>query len=195
MKKFDETVFNMSFDYDVIAKCLGPVLSLVIGAIFKNYIEARSKIVSFIGHASAFTLQGASPTVIHTHSVVVRNTGRKAATNVRLTHAYLPPDITVHPPVQYSILRNPEGSAEIIFPILVPKEQVTVSYLYFPPLLWSQINSHAKSDEGFAKIINVIPMPQPNKGVIFGIWALTFIGASFLFYWLVRFIIFYLSLS
>jgi hypothetical protein len=176
----------MNIDPEVIAKIAGPALSLIVGALIKHYTEARSKLVSFIGHASAFTLQGDSPTVIHTHTVVVRNAGRKAASNVRLTHAVLPVNITVYPPVQYSIERNPEGSGEIVIPVLVPREQVTVSYLYFPPLLWNQINVSTKSDEGFAKIINVIPMPQPNKAVIAGIWALVFVGASLMFYWLVR---------
>lgn len=179
----------MNLDPEVIAKVAGPALSLVVGGLLKHYTEARSKVVSFIGHASAFTIQGENPAVIHTHSVVVRNTGRKAAKNVRLTHAVLPINIAVYPPVQYSIERNPEGAGEIVIPVLVPKEQVTVSYLYFPPLFWGQINVNTKSDEGFAKIINVIPMPQPNKTVIVCIWALMFVGASFLFYWLVRFAI------
>ena len=121
----------MNFDPDIIAKVAGPVLSLIVGALIKHYAEARSKVVSFIGHASAFVVQGEYPTSVHTHSIVVRNAGRKAATNVRLAHAVLPPNITVYPPINYLIERNPEGAGEIVFPILVPKEQVTVSYLYF----------------------------------------------------------------
>lgn len=177
---------NMNLDPEVIAKVVGPLLSLLVGGLIKRYTEARSKVVSFIGHASAFTLQGENPAIIHTHSVVVRNTGRKSANNVRLSHAVLPINITVYPPVHYSIERNPEGAGEIVIPVLVPKEQVTISYLYFPPLLWNQINVSTKSDEGFAKIINVIPVPQPNKAVIAGFWFLVFVGASFLFYWLAR---------
>ena len=179
----------MNLDPEIIAKVLGPLLSLLVGGLIKRYTEARSRVVSFIGHASAFTLQGENPAVIHTHSVVVRNTGRKSANNVRLSHAVLPTNITVYPPVQYSIARNPEGAGEIVIPVLVPKEQVTISYLYFPPLLWSQINVNTKSDEGFAKIISVIPVPQPNKAVIAGVWVLVFVGASFLFYWLARLVI------
>ena len=94
--------------------------------------------------------------------------------------------ITVYPPIHYSIERNPEGAGEIVIPVLVPKEQVTVSCIYLPPLLWSQINVSTKSDDGFAKIINVIPMPQPRKIVIIAIWSLVFVGASFLLYWLAR---------
>jgi hypothetical protein len=49
-----------------------------------------------------------------------------------------------------------------------------------------KVQVSTKSDDGFAKIINVIPMPQPSKIVIIAIWSLVFVGASFLFYWLAR---------
>lgn len=173
----------MNIDADVVAKVLGPLLSLIFGAVVKRYTEAKSKVVSFIGHVSAFTLQDGERTVVHTHSVVVRNAGKKAAHNVRLVHGVLPVNITIYPPIQHSIDRNPDDSGEIVIPVLVPQEQVTVSYLYFPPLLWNQINLSTKSDEGFAKIVNVIPMPQPSKTVLGAVWALMFLGASLLFYW------------
>lgn len=176
----------MDIDADVVAKIIGPLLSLIIGAVIKHYTEGRAKLVSFIGHVSSFTLQDPQRTVIHTHSIVVRNAGRKAAHNIRLMHTVLPPNITVYPPVQYTIEKNPEGASEIIIPVLVPKEQVTVSYLYFPPLTWNQVNANTKSDEGFAKILNVIPMPQPHKAVLVVIWALVFVGASYVFYLLAR---------
>ncbi len=179
----------MEFDADSIAKVAGPLLSVIVGAIAKHYTEARSRLVSYIGHVSAFTVQTDPPMVIHTHSVIVRNTGRKAATNVRLTHGVLPPNISIYPTIQHTIQANPNGSGEIIIPMLVPKEQVTVSYLYFPPLLWNQINEATKSDEGFAKIIRVIPMPQPNRWILGGVWTLMFVGASFVFYWIARFVI------
>lgn len=173
----------MNIDADIIAKIVSPLLSLVLGAVIKHYSEAKSKVVSFIGHVSAFTLQGTERTVVHTHSVVVRNAGRKAAHNVRLVHGVLPINITIYPPVQHSIQRNPDDSGEIIIPVLVPQEQVTISYLYFPPLLWNQINLNTKSDDGFAKIVNVMPIPQPSKGVLATVWLLMFLGASLLFYW------------
>jgi hypothetical protein len=176
----------MTLDSETIARIVGPLLSLIVGGIIKHYSEARAKVVSFIGHVSSFTLQDEKRTIVHTHSVVVRNAGRKAAHNVRLAHRVLPVNVTIYPPVQYSIEHNPEGASEIVLPVLVPKEQVTVSYLYFPPLTWDQVNASTKSDEGFAKILNVIPMPQPHKAVLTAVWALVFIGTSFVFYWLIR---------
>ena len=176
----------MQLEPDVLAKIAGPIISALIGGAIKIYAEGKSSLISFIGHVSAFTVANEERTVIHTHSVVVRNAGRKVAKNVRLTHAVLPLNITVYPPVQHSIERGPDNSGEIIFSVLVPKEQVTISYMYFPPLLWSQINSTTKSDDGFAKIIKVIPSPQPNGVVVALLWTLVFVGASFTFYWLTR---------
>lgn len=180
---------KVTFDPDVIAKILAPVISIIVGAIIKYYAETRSKLVSFIGHVSSFTLQDPQRTVIHTHSVIVRNTGNKSANNVRLSHTVLPPNVTIYPPIQYKIETNPEGNGEIVIPVLVPKEQVTVSYLYFPPLLWNQINFTTKSDEGLARILNVIPMPQPSKFVLTVIWLLMLVGASFIIFWLLKFAI------
>lgn len=179
----------MQIEPDLLAKIAGPIISAIIGGILKIYAEGKSSLVSFIGHVSAFTLADEQRSVVHTHSVVVRNAGRKAAKNVRLSHAVLPLNITIHPQVKHTIERNPDESGEIVFPVLVPKEQVTISYLYFPPLLWNQINANAKSDDGFAKIIKVIPSPEPNGTVYALLWTLVFIGASFTFYWLTRLII------
>lgn len=182
----------MTFDVDTFAKVVSPLLSMMVGAVIKHYAEARAKVVYFIGHVSSFTLQDEKHTIVHTHSVVVRNAGRKAAHNVRLAHTVLPPNVTVYPPVQYTIEQNPEGASEIVIPVLVPKEQIIVSYLYFPPLTWNQVNMNTKSDEGFAKILNVIPIPQPHKAILVAGWSLVFVGASFLFYWLVRLLVYIL---
>lgn len=182
----------MSVDPDSIAKIAGPILSLVIGALLKRYTEARSRVISFLGNVSAFTLQGDPGGVVHTHSIVVRNAGRKAAHNVRLAHRILPDNVTIFPQIKHQIERNADQSGEIIFPVLVPKEQITVSYLYFPPVVWSQINSSTKSDDGFAKIIKVVPTPRPNKAVLAIVWLLMFVGASFILYWFVRLVLFVL---
>ena len=64
----------------------------------------------------------------------------------------------------------------------MPEEQITISYLYAPPLLWSQIHAYTKSDEGFAKILNVLPTPQPKKWIVRAFWALAFVGTASLLY-------------
>ena len=177
----------MDIDIEIVAKILAPIITSIIVALIKHYSAGRAHVVSFIGHISAFKLKGQTPTDVFTHSVVVRNTGRKTAQNVRLGHDYLPDNITVHPSVQYSIEHNPEGKAEIVLPQLVPKEQVTISYLYFPPVTWNQIHAYTKSDEGYADIINVIPTAQPSILIKLIVWALMFIGSSFIIYWAIKF--------
>jgi len=178
----------MNFEIETIAKLVSPILTLIIGAVIKKYTERRAKVISYIGHVSSFTLQNEKRTLVFTHSVIVRNAGRKAAQNIRLGHNILPPNMTIFPKIQYTVENSPNGASEIVIPILIPKEQITISYLYFPPLTWKQINTYTKFDEGFAKIINVIPIPRPSKWVIFIVWSLMFVGASFLFYWVIRLI-------
>ena len=178
----------MNFSTETIAKLVSPILTLIIGAIIKRYTERRARVISYIGHVSSFALQNDERTLVFTHSVIVRNAGRKAAQNVRIGHNIMPPNVTIFPKVQYRIEKTPEGASEIVIPVLVPKEQITISYLYFPPSTVDKINTYTKSDEGFAKIINVIPIPQPSKWILWLVWILIFIGASFLVYWLVRLI-------
>jgi hypothetical protein len=178
----------MVFDFEIIAKLASPIITLILGAVIRHYTERRAKVVSYIGHVSAFTLQNEQRTPVFTHSVIVRNAGKKAAQNVRLGHNILPRDISIFPQVQYRIEQNPEGASEILIPILVPKEQITISYLYFPPVTWNQVNTYTKSDEGLAKIINVILTPQLPKWTLILLWTLIFIGASFVLYWLMRLI-------
>jgi hypothetical protein len=176
----------MTIDLETFARIASPLITLLIAGIVKHYSERRSKVVSFLGHVSSFTLQDERRSQVYTHSIVVRNTGRKSATNVRIGHNVLPPNIQVFPPVKYTVEQNPEGAAEIIIPILVPREQVTVSYLYFPPLTWDRINAYTKSDDGFAKILNVIPVPQPSRLLLSVFWILVFLGATSVIYWLVK---------
>jgi transcriptional regulator with XRE-family HTH domain len=52
------------------------------------------------------------------------------------------------------------GRAGLVMPTLVPNEQVTISYLYFPPTTWKQINGPVKSDEGLARVLQVLPTEQ-----------------------------------
>jgi hypothetical protein len=177
-------------DFETAAKLGAPLVTLIIGALIKYYATGRPKLITYIGHISSFNVPGDSPLVLNMHSVIVRNTGNRPARNVRLSHYYLPQHLSVDPPTQYSVHPGDRGSGDILIPVLVPREQVTVSYLYFPPVTWNQIHSATKSDEGLAKIITAIPTPQPSRLVVASLWALVFVGASVLVYWLVRAIAF-----
>jgi len=155
----------VQINWVVLATIVGPLSAAIIAVILDRWLERRPKLISWLGHASAVRMppqQGQTqPYDIYTHAVVVWNAGRKAATNVRLGHYHLP-NFSVFPSVVYRVENPPGGGAEIIFPTLVSKEQVTITYLYFPPITYDKINSYTKSDEGMARVVRVLPAPvQP----------------------------------
>ena len=151
----------MQIDWDIVATIASPLIALFLGAMLDRVIESRPRLLTYLGHVSSFTVgqDTDKPSTVHTHAVVLRNAGRKPATNVRLTHPFLP-DFQIYPAVAHNVQTLPGGEKEIVIPTLVPQEQITVSYLYFPPVTWNQINGQIKSDEGMAKVVNVLPTRQ-----------------------------------
>lgn len=134
--------------------------------------------------------------MVHTHAVVVRNAGKMTAHNVRLGHNILPPNFSVFPAIRHRVHTFRGGGSEIVFPTLVPEEQVTTTYLYFPPVTWNQINTYVRSDEGLARFINVLPTPQAPFWLLRTGWALLFLGTVagiYLAYLLVQFIVWFVS--
>lgn len=154
----------MTIDLELVAIIAVPILCLFLGAFLDRVLENKPKVITYFGHVAALTSRpdGMPPFQVHTHSVVIRNAGRKAATNLRLGHRVLP-DFNVFPPTNYTTEDLPDGGREIVFPTFTPKQQVIVSYLYFPPLVATQINTHLRSDEGPAKIIKMLLTPQLAK--------------------------------
>jgi hypothetical protein len=62
--------------------------------------------------------------------------------------------------VAHTIETLPDGSRDIVFPSLVPGEQLTISYLYFPPLVVDNVNAGIKCDQGFPQAISVLLQRQ-----------------------------------
>lgn len=174
----------MDITIDTIAKLAAPIVAALIGFLLKRYFESKPILITYLVHATAIPLRDESNTNVNTHSIVVRNTGKKTAFNVRIGHNHLPISYNLFPSIKHEVLEGPEGKSEILIPTLVPEEQVNISYLYFPPITWKQINSYCKSDEMQAKYVNVIPSPRPAKPLIALLWTLIFIGASTTIYWL-----------
>ena len=172
----------MSIDWNLVVKISVPLGTLVLGKYLDRWLAKRPKLISYLGHVSSFTLHGQNPMQVYTHAIVVKNAGRVAANNIRVGHNVLPQNYQLIPSVPHTVVQIQTGGAEILIPKLVPNEEITISYLYFPPLTWNQINSYTKSDEGFAKVLNVLPIPRPSKWVIALLWALIFIGVVSLLY-------------
>lgn len=151
----------MEIDWSALATISAPVIALFVGAALNRALERRPRLITYLGHVSAHRIEPepGNPIDVYTHSVVIKNAGASPARNVRLTHSNLPHFI-VYPSVQYSRDLLPSGEIDVVFPILVPRQEVTVSYLYFPPTTWNQINGPIKSDEGPAKVMRVLPTIQ-----------------------------------
>jgi hypothetical protein len=170
-------------DWLVVATLAGPVLGVLIGLAISRGIEARERLVAYYGHVSSFRVNvDPEPFWVHTHNVVVRNSGRRAANNVRLGHAVLPQNYNILPDKQHDILELPGGTREIVITRLLPGEEVTVAYLYPPPVTWDKVNTYVKSDEGFARVITVLPQQRYPQWVNVTVGVLMLIGLITIMY-------------
>lgn len=192
----------MTTNWDLVSKLVFPVVTALMVAVIGKRLEYRPKLVTYLAHAAGFALPpiegpaaaqqdgveaapatvaaspGAPGVQIHVHGVVVRNTGRKTAFNVRIGHSAKVHHYVLDPQVQHETKDAPNGGWEIIIPALVPNEQVLISYLYFPPVIWRQVNTYTKSDEGSARFLNVLPTPQPPRWQVVGFLAFFYLGVA-----------------
>lgn len=185
----------MEINLDLVLKIVSAILASLATFLLKKYFGKKAKVVSYLLHTSAINLRDSNNTQVNSHSIVVRNVGNETAHNIRIGHNFLPASYQIQPPVSHQIIGVTDGVGEILIPTLVAQEQISISYLYFPPKNLISINSYTKSDEGMAKIINVIPTPQPSKIAIFGIWALMLIGLGTLIYILLSLLLKYVVIS
>jgi len=97
---------------------------------------------------------------------------------VRIGHNAKVHQYVIEPLVEHEVKASPVGGWEIVIPALVPNEQVRVSYLYFAPVTWHQVNTYTKSDEGFAQFLNVLPTPQPRRSLVVVFLVFFYIGVA-----------------
>ena len=97
-------------------------------------------------------------------------------TDVRVRHNILPQNFNVFPDVPYAVQDLPGGGREIVFPALVPGEQISISYLYFPPILYSQIHAGIRHSQGFAREVTILPSHQFPPWLARVLWALIALG-------------------
>ena len=183
----------------IVATIVGPVAAVVISAIVINLLQLRPRLFTWYHYTTTVTLppvapapegaqpaSAAKPIVVNTHAFVVRNEGKLPAHNVSVSH-YVLPAYSVAPPVPHRRDDLPAGGVALIFPTLAPKEQVTITYLYFPPLIWSQINAGVRSDEVVAQPILVAPARQFSPWALRAVAVLFYMGVALATYLLVRF--------
>ncbi|AHE65799.1 TPA: hypothetical protein RG395_003000 [Legionella pneumophila] len=176
-------------DLSIIINTIATLATVFISFVLSKYLYNRAKLVTYCLHASAHKIKDPAG-IINTHAIVIRNAGRIAAKNVRVGH-YVFPELscTVTPPIEYE-KKEIEGGTELIFPTLVPQEQIVISYLYFPPITIRDVNTYVKSDEGFAKILNIIPSPKLPGWLEKILYILLFIGGVVVMRIIIQLIIF-----
>lgn len=178
----------MAIDWDLVIKLAGPVVGALAGAGAKHLFDSRPRVVAFLGHASGIRLhRDEGDLQVGAHSVVLRNAGNKTAKSVRIGHSVLP-DFQVFPDIQYTVEPLPGGQKEIRFDQLIPKKQITVTYLYFAPLTWDQVNTHLETEDGPIRVLRVLPTIQLSKPVLSILWALIGVGFVTLPYLLLAFL-------
>lgn len=168
----------MNIDWVAVSQIASPIVAGSIVFMLTKYFNEREKLIAFYGHVASHALQskteGQPDNYIHSHAVVVRNIGNKTATNVKISHSYLP-NFIIYPDTNYSRNSLPNGGEELIIPRITPKQEYTISYLYFPPITVDQIKTTIESDSGLAKIVNVrLQQILPN-------WVNVLIASSMLF--------------
>jgi hypothetical protein len=171
----------VAIDFSILSKIGIGVFLLFAGGFINRLFERRARLVIFYGHVGRFYLQQQpQPGIVHTHAVVIRNAGRVAAQNVHVSHFGLLNANNIHvsidPPLAHTVQTLSNNTDEILFPTLPAKFQVTVSYLYFPPIVFNQINAQIYSDEGPARVINVLPQEQWPRWVLAVLWTLILVG-------------------
>jgi hypothetical protein len=183
----------MAFDLSLIQRIAEPVIGGVVLAVILRAIERRARLTAYYGHVGRFRIQptAAAPSFdVHTHTVVIKNGGRLPAHNVRMPHP-LPfgmnaINVFVDPGINYSQSTLPSGGDEILFPVLVAGQQVTVHYLYYPPLTFQQINLPISCDEGMARAVTVLPAVQLRRWQSWSLRVLMVAGAIAIIFLLVR---------
>ena len=176
----------MTLDLSVIGQAVWSVVLVVVTAFVTLLVERRPRLVVYYGSIGSFQLPAPGPGKpalgVNTHTVVVLNAGRLAAHNVRVPHngplAAANVHVSVFPPVANTRETLPGGQEVIVIPTLPPDQQVTLSYLYFPPLTFNLINLQISSDEGMARQLNVLPTPQPRRWWVILRRTLVAVGAT-----------------
>lgn len=170
-------------DWQLFATVTAPLLALFVGVWLNRRIEKRPVLLTHWGHVSQFRLQSPDGTsnFVNTHSVVIVNQGKRSATNVRLSHSTLP-DFNIWPAVPHRLEQVPDSGSDIVIPTMVPGEQIMISYLYFPPVTYEQVNSNVKHDEGFATHIPVLLQRQYPRWLYNSAAIIIVIGLSALAY-------------
>jgi hypothetical protein len=174
----------------VIATVVGPIAGAAGSIALDRGVRTITEAGDLLGHVSTHrvpnTHHGAPDIIVNTHSIWVANTGQTTAHNVRLTHTRLDQiNVQVYPAVPHEHQEIKGGGIAIVFPVVPGKSQLQLQYVGIG-VTTSDIMVGVYSDEGAAKVINVVPMKAQTKFVRNFTGALTVIGGAALDYVVLR---------
>lgn len=176
----------MQVDWDLAFRIGLPFATLFAGVAINRAFERRSKLIAYYGHVSAHRIQPVPPNTevffVNTHSIVLRNAGRLLTKNIRVHHRIRPVNIDVVPAVPHTFETMADGSTDLCIPTLPPGSEITISYLYYDPLTWDQINGFIVSDDGQAKVVKTVHATLWPKWVTLSLAILVLIGTITLLY-------------
>lgn len=153
----------MEFDWNVIATLVAPVFALLVGYWLRDILKKKPKLLYRMTASEPVTLieDPDNPLTMQMCSLSVVNAGKAPTSEVRIGHKTLPAH-SVSPVTAYKIETLADKGKEIIFPRLLGNEEITITYLYSPPLKWQEINTHVKSNDAFGEAVREFPPPpQP----------------------------------
>lgn len=154
-------------------------ISLVVGYFLHKATSQRPKVVSYLSNVSEFVVQSTPPAPnipIHTHSITIQNIGNSTAHKIIVGHLINIQNFRVFPNIPFTNEVTPQGAWVLRFESLAPRQFITISYLYFPPVTFHSINQFVRFDEGEAKIIQVAPFQVRPKVWIWTYNFLAFVG-------------------
>lgn len=125
----------MAVDWKLVTDITVPLACVVAGALLTRWLERKPKVITFFGSISTHLVAQTDETrvQVHTHDLIVRNVGKRSAKNLRISHFVLP-DYHITPRMKHEVEEIRGGNKDIVVELLHPNEQLTISYLYFPPL-------------------------------------------------------------
>lgn len=170
---------------DLIARSIAAVAAAIVVA-FGSYLVRRflfgPKVIYYLGQASTFTLTAPSNPVVRTHVFFVANVGKTRADNVRVGHSSLPKHFLVSPKEIGHRVDKGNGSDEIVFPTLHPKEQVMISYLYSGTQQWHDIHLYTRCDQCVVAKVEALTAPLEASWIRWGRRILFWLGIFAIIY-------------
>jgi hypothetical protein len=176
-----------------IASLLGTLIAWLIAR------RRRARLEAFFTHGAAHQIvpPGGQPVGLNTHSLVVRNSGSLPATNVRVTHAFMPPhtDIQIWPPQPTVRTQIPPHGLELVFERLRPQEQLALSYLYPAGTTFDQFHTFVRFDDGGAEFFPIQHVRIIPRWLRITLYYFLFVGFALTLYLLFKAALFFFLLA